>query len=198
LSPRAAEFDVDNGTACPVANLALGLAMKKTLLILLLLAACGRDDPAADNRAAPAGSGDPAASRSRPPTEPRTSAGTRLAGLYEGGSGDRKNQMCIVEKGGDAQFGLLVWGGDLHSCSGAGRAVRKGDRLTLTMTGDETCSIEAGIEDGNVTLPGKLPLGCAYYCGAGATMAGASFTRAGSSEADIGKARDIAGDPLCD
>jgi hypothetical protein len=171
--------------------------MKKTLLLLFLLAACGRDDPAGDNGAA-ADSGVPAASKSRSDPRAEAGGGPRLAGLYEGGSGPQKNQMCIVEKGGEAQFGLLVWGGNQHSCSGAGRAVRKGDRLTLTMTGDETCSIEASLKDGTLTLPATLPLGCAYYCGARASFAGASFTKSGSSESDVKKATDIAGDPLCD
>jgi hypothetical protein len=171
--------------------------MKKTLLILLLLAACGRDDQSGDNRAAPE-SGGPAASKSKPDPSSPAGAGTRLAGLYEGGSGAQKNQMCIVEKGGESQFGLLVWGGNQHSCSGAGRAVRKGDRLTLTMTGDETCTIEASVDGGSVTLPATLPLGCSYYCGARASFAGARFTKSGSSAADARKATDIAGDPLCD
>ncbi|HEX8466351.1 MAG TPA: hypothetical protein VF620_00930 [Allosphingosinicella sp.] len=167
--------------------------MKKILLILLFLAACGRDDSPAGNQAAP-DSGGPAASRSgRASSSPAAEA--RLTGLYEGGSGAQKNQMCIVEKGGDAQFGVLVWGGNMHSCSGAGRAVRKGDRLTLTMAGDETCAIDATLRDGVVTFPSKLPLGCAYYCGARASFTGATFTRAGP---DVKKATDIAGDPLCD
>ena len=167
--------------------------MKKYLLILFLLAGCGRDDPAADNRAAPESGG-----RAEAPSRPSPAAEARLTGLYEGGSGAQKNQMCIVEKGGDAQFGLLVWGGNLHSCSGAGRAVRKGERLTLTMTGDETCTIEAELKDSTVTLPGTLPLGCAYYCGARASLANATFARTGTTEADTRKATDIAGDPLCD
>ena len=168
--------------------------MKKThLILLLLLAACGRGDPAAENRAAPAPDA-PEASKSGL-GEPAGSKQTRLAGLYQGGSGAQKNQMCIVEKGGGAQFGMLVWGGSLSSCSGAGRAVRNGERLTLTMTGDETCTIDATLRDGVVTLPSKLPLGCAYYCGAKASFAGASFTRAGP---DVKKATDIAGDPLCE
>jgi hypothetical protein len=171
--------------------------MKKILLLLFLLAGCGRDDPAADNRAAPAGSAGPAAAGD-PPGSPPKAAASRLTGLYEGGSGNQKNQMCIVEKGREAQFGLLVWGGNLHSCSGAGRAVRSGDRLTLTMTGDETCTIDATLKDGNVTLPATLPLGCSYYCGARASMAGARFAKSGSSDADVRKAKDIAGDPLCD
>jgi hypothetical protein len=171
--------------------------MKKTLFILLLLAACGRDDPAANNQSAPPGPAGPeSASRPEPASSP--SATTRLTGLYESGSGAQKNQMCIVEKGGEAQFGLLVWGANLHSCSGAGKAARKGDSLTLTMTGDETCTIEATLRDGNVTLPQTLPLGCAYYCGGRASLAGARFSRSGTGEAEAKKATDIAGDPLCD
>ncbi len=167
--------------------------MKKTLLILLLLAACGRDDPAADNQAAPGAAGPAAAGKSRPASS--KASATRLTGLYEGGTGAQKNRMCIVEKGNGAEFGLLVWGGNLHSCSGAGRAVRKGGTLTLTMTGDETCSIEASFKDGDVALPASLPLGCAYYCGARASFAGASLSRTGD---DVKKATDIAGDPLCE
>jgi hypothetical protein len=165
--------------------------MKKTLLLLFLLAACGRDSPADGNRAEP----ESRAAAPKPGAATSPAAETRLAGLYEGGAGAQKNQMCIVEKSGESQFGLLVWGGNLHSCSGAGRAVRKGDRLTLTMTGDETCAIQATVSGGVVTLPDKLPLGCAYYCAARASLAGASFTRSGD---DVKKATDIAGDPLCD
>jgi hypothetical protein len=172
--------------------------MKKIFpFLLLLLAACGRDSAPDGNQATPDSRG-PAASKPGSGSSSPAEAQARLTGLYEGGSGAQKNQMCIVEKGGRAEFGLLVWGGNMHSCSGAGRAVRKGERLTLTMTGDETCTIDATYRDGTVTLPATLPLGCAYYCGARASLAGARFTRSGSSQSDVKKATDIAGDPLCD
>lgn len=169
--------------------------MKKQLLILLLLAGCGRDDPAANNLAAAPDSAGRAESR---PASSSAGGEARLTGLYEGGTGPQKSQLCLVEKGRETEFGLLVWGGNLHSCSGAGRAVRQGERLTLTMTGDETCRIDATLKGGEVALPAKLPLGCAYYCGARASLEGARFTRAGSGEAEARKAKDIAGDPLCD
>ncbi|HEU0134806.1 MAG TPA: hypothetical protein VFR28_08280 [Allosphingosinicella sp.] len=169
--------------------------MKKFLLILLFLAACGRrDEPsdkaaAADSRAAGGSAADPA---------PASAASPRLTGLFEGGAGPQKNQLCIVEKGRETRFGLLVWGANLHSCSGAGVATREGERLRLRMTGDETCTIEAAMEGGSVTLPATLPTGCAYYCGARASLARARFDRIGSTEAEAKKATDIAGDPLCE
>ena len=163
--------------------------MKKSLLILLLLAGCGRGDPPPDNQAAAAaGSGGPVR------TAPAPAESARLAGLYEGGAGEQKNQLCLVEKDGKTQFGLVVWGASLHSCSGAGEAVRDGERLSLRMTGDETCTVAATLRDGVVTLPPTLPTGCAYYCGARASLAGARFARVGD---DASKATDIAGDPLC-
>ncbi|HYD35981.1 MAG TPA: hypothetical protein VEA60_00085 [Allosphingosinicella sp.] len=167
--------------------------MKKSLALLLLVAACNRSDAPSEQSdgSAPSASGPEAR---RPPPE----SGLRLTGLYESAAGGQRNQLCMVEKGGETQFGLIVWGGNLHSCSGAGLAERSGERLSLRMTGDETCAIEASLKGGNVTLPASLPAGCAYYCGARATLAGATFARAGTTAADAKKATDIAGDPLCD
>ena len=167
--------------------------MNKFLILLLLLAACGCGEQREANRAEP-DSRTPAAGETES-GETRAGGQARLAGLYEGGSGPQKNQLCIVEKGAGAQFGLIVWGSALHSCSGAGDAVREGERLTLRMTGDETCSIDATLKGGTLTLPATIPTGCSYYCGARASLGGASFTRVGS---DTKKATDIAGDPLCD
>jgi hypothetical protein len=169
--------------------------MKHLLPILLLLAACDRAGEPSGNRAEPSAR---APGASAGPGSDARAAGARLTGLYEGGAGAQKNQLCIVEKGSETEFGLIVWGANLHSCSGAGLASRSGDRLSLRMTGDETCTIEATLKDGTVALPAALPAGCAYYCGARASLAGARFARSGTTSADAGKATDIAGDPLCD
>jgi hypothetical protein len=121
-----------------------------------------------------------------------------LTGLYEGGEGSRRNQLCLIDRDGATRFGLVVWAGaGNNSCTGKGRATRDGERLSLAMQGDETCMIEARIEAGQVTLPATLPQGCAYYCGAEVEMTGARFDKAGDGADDARRAVDLVGDPLC-
>jgi hypothetical protein len=151
----------------------------------LLLAACGTGEGTA-NDAGAAGARAAAVQTAE------------LVGLYEGGPGPQRSQLCIIDRAtGDSRFGLVVWGAELHSCSGEGQAVRTGDTLRLAMDGDETCVIDARIEDGRVTLPGELPEGCAYYCGARARMTGATFEKVGGTAEDAMRATDLVGDPLC-
>jgi hypothetical protein len=163
--------------------------MKKLLIPLLLVASCSpQGEEKGGNAAAPAG---PAQQPTKPPRL------ATLIGLYEGGSSSR-NQMCVVEgKGGEARFGLVVWGGNLHSCSGAGTLERVGDKLRLAMAGDSACTIEATISGKTIRLTDQAPEGCAYYCGARAKLGGAELTQAGTTEADAMKAKDLVGDPLC-
>ncbi|MBA3677150.1 MAG: hypothetical protein H0W74_07065 [Sphingosinicella sp.] len=157
--------------------------MKRILMALMLVAGCGAGGDAgdkADNTAAGA----------------VQAAG--LTGLYEGGATTRPNQMCVIDKGkGEAAFGLVVWGANLHSCSGAGSVKQEGDKLRLTMAGDQSCTLEARIEGGVVTLPASVPEGCAYYCGAQAKLGGASLSRKEATVEGAMKAKDLVGEPLC-
>jgi hypothetical protein len=151
---------------------------------LALLAGCGSQEEKARNQAVESGGNVSTAG-----------ASASLAGLYEGGTAPQRDQLCMVERGGEAsQFGLIVWGTNDHSCMGAGEAVRQGERLLLRMAGDSACEIEARIVDGAVTLPSNVPEGCSYYCGARARFAARTLTRTGD---DALKARDLVGDPLC-
>ena len=121
-----------------------------------------------------------------------------LTGLYEGGEGPRRNQMCMIQRENSTRFGLVVWAQQGEtSCSGSGRATREGSRLRLAMEGDETCVIVAQLDGRRVTLPAGLPQGCAYYCGPNAQMAGAAFDKTGGTEADAMRAVDLVEDPLC-
>ncbi len=175
--------------------------MTKTPLLLavtMLFAACGGGAEGEGNKAGSAGSVTGSGSGSGAAASGPIRAGDSLTGLYEKKEGGLSSQLCIVERGSAARFGLNLWGANMHSCSGAGTAVREGDRLTLTMAGDRACAIVARIEGNAIRLPDSVPEGCSYYCGARARMTGLSLARTGTSEADALKARDVVDEPLCD
>lgn len=156
--------------------------------ILLLLAACspptGGQMPAGDKQAIGK------ASEKEP-------AGT-LSGLYEGGGRPQRDRLCLVDRGdGTAHFGLVVWGDALHGCSGIGTALRTRSGLRLIMAGDSPCAIEASMQGGAVRLARQLPSGCAYYCGAQASLSGARFARIRAGKTAALEARDMVGDSLC-
>lgn len=157
------------------------------LLVLLALPGCrGGDD--GDTAGAAGGSAEGAG----------VQTGT-LTGLYQGGAGSRRNQMCMIEReGGRATFGFVTWGRGDTNCSGSGQATRTGDRLRLQLDGDESCTLEARIEGRRVTFPGTIPAECnRYYCGPGAQMTGVAYDKIGGDETDAMRAVDLVGDPLC-
>jgi hypothetical protein len=140
------------------------------------------------------------ASGGAPASKPGAPAQTKtLTGLYEGGDGPRRNQMCIIEREGrSSSFGFVTWGAGNKNCSGSGTARRENDVLRLSLDGDESCALEARIDGGQVTLPTSIPSECQrYYCGDGAQMGGASFGKVGGEQADAMRAVDLVGDPLC-
>jgi hypothetical protein len=117
-----------------------------------------------------------------------------MTGLYESAGPQGTSQLCVI----DDRFGILVWGSNLHSCSGSGRIERDGDRLRLRMSGDSPCVIEARISGTTVNLPDEAPTVCAYYCGARARLQGVQLRRTGGSRNDAMKARDLVGEALCE
>jgi hypothetical protein len=171
--------------------------MKKLLVAALLLASCSGSDEtgkkAGGNKAASSGESQVQSKAAEAPQ----SLGT-LIGLYEGGGREPRHQMCVVKgQGGEQRFGLIVWGGNQHSCSGSGTITRTGNRLRLAMAGDSACAIEASISGRTIKLPTAVPQGCAYYCGQRATLGGAELTQQGTTEQSAMKAKDLVGEPLC-
>jgi hypothetical protein len=169
-------------------------AMRKSIILLpLLLTGCGTRDSLA-NKAGPGNAGPPGETVSRP-AEAQTAT---LTGLYESGPADRQSQMCMIDRGtGGTRFGLVLRGEGDRLCAGSGSAVRSGDSVRLTMSGDEPCTVEARIAGTNLVFPASLPVGCAYYCSSGASFAGASFVKTGGSAEDAARATDLVGDRLC-
>lgn len=171
--------------------------MKKSLIVLALVAGCGASGERNASAPAPGAQGAGTQVATPAPQSVDEEEGGSLLGLWQSGGGKQPNQLCVVRHGDTPQFGLVVWGANMRSCSGAGTVARKGDRVSLVMTGDSACTVEARLEGGRLVLPGALPQGCAYYCGAGAKLEGAAFTHVGTSAADAARAKDLAGDPLC-
>ena len=167
------------------------------LLPLLLLGACRAQEGMSNNAAGSSAGGAPAAGSGGTEAPAAPVQTTTLTGLYESGAAPRRNQMCAVEAGGRARFGLVVWSAPNESCSGNGTATRSGNSLRLTMQGDEPCTIDARIEGTRVTFPPNVPAGCAYYCSRGGRLAGAAFDKTGGADADAARARDLIGDQLC-
>jgi hypothetical protein len=163
-----------------------------SVLLLLLLGACGTQDSLSNN-------GAPIAAPGETPSVPAQAVQTAtLVGLYESGGSGTGNQMCVLDRAtGNARFGLVVRGAGEQGCSGAGEAVRQGDTLRLTMAGDEACTIEARIEGTRIAFPAQLAPGCAYYCSSGAGMAGVTLDKTGGTPEDAMRAVDLVGDRLC-
>lgn len=120
-------------------------------------------------------------------------------GLYESPAGERRDQLCVIERdGGAAAFGFIVWGRGDSNCSGSGTMRRDGERLRLLLDNDASCVIEARAEANGVHMTGGLSAECArYYCGGGASLDGAAFAKAADGREAAARARDLAGETLC-
>lgn len=174
--------------------------MKRSALLLpLLAAACQPQDALTDNGVPASSAAAPGTDASPTPATPAQAVQTAtLTGLYESGAAGSRSQMCMIDRQtGDTRFGIVLRGPANESCSGSGSAVRQGDVLRLTMAGDEACTIEARIADGRISFPAGTAPGCAYYCSRGARFAGASFDKTGGTAQDAMRAEDLVGDRLC-
>jgi len=164
----------------------------------LLLCACGAQDSMSNNGANSTGASGSTSGTPAAPTSPAPVQTASLTGLYESGPAERRNQICVIERPArEARFGIVVWGAGSEGCSGAGTAVRQGNSLRLTMSGDEACTIAARIDGTRVAFSADLPPGCAYYCSRGARLAGAAFDKTGGTAEDALRAQDLVGDRLC-
>lgn len=121
-----------------------------------------------------------------------------LAGLYEGsGTPATPRRICIAGNGPEARFGLNSSYEEPESCTAKGRVSRAGAKLTLVIDGDPACTLSATVTRTGLTLDKAQGPECGYYCGRNTVMTFGAFQKVGTSAADIGKAVDIAGEPLC-
>src|SRR5438045_9500200 len=110
--------------------------MKKSLVILALVAGCGASDHGNNQAATPApGQGSATAALVAAPAPTRVSDAPGLAGLSQSGNPAHPNQLCIADQADSTQFGLTVWGPNMAACSAAALAKAAGGTLTLPMPG---------------------------------------------------------------
>src|SRR6476619_4855839 len=115
--------------------------MKKSLIVLALVAGCGASGNSQSGaNQSTGGGGQPPPAPAPMPGDELPAADAALAGLFQSGSGTRPSQMCVLDRKGKAQFGITLWGPNLRACSGAGTATRSGDHVRLVMAGDSPCT----------------------------------------------------------
>ena len=175
--------------------------MYKLLIALTLLGSCSSGGGAGANHSEEQSKAAPA-SATRPATP------ESLVGLYESDQSGSVSQICIVERGGQSRFGLVLWGGNDHSCSGSGTVERESGRIVLAMDGDSPCRLEAEFDGNQLSLAQAQPAGGPRDPGPGrrglrpertgvpAQMAGARLTQSGKTESDALRARDLVGEQL--
>jgi hypothetical protein len=123
----------------------------------------GNCPAAADRLAGCRGRGEAGASGPRTRAAPGAPVQTAtLTGLYEGGDGPRRNQMCMIEREGRAAPASASSPGAPgdKNCSGSGTATREGNVLRLRLDGDESCALEARIDGRRSRCrphPGRMP-----------------------------------------
>lgn len=135
-----------------------------------------------------------------PTDAPRADAGTgdTVAGLYErAGPSVKPDRICIVGRGADLRFGLVMQGRATSSCTARGHVTRDGSKLRLRIDGAPACNLSATLSGGGLALAPASGAECSYYCGAGAALTAGDFARTGSNPADLQSVADIVGEPLC-
>ncbi len=141
-----------------------------------------------------AGCSNPEGTIKKEPAEPRSS----MVGLYErAGVPDEPSRLCISRQGDELRFGLKSsWEGP-QNCMMKGRVGQDGSVLSLLIDGAPDCSLTARVERGELSLSEPKGSECDYYCGANTDLGEGAFVKTGSRAADIAKAVDLVGEPMC-
>lgn len=128
---------------------------------------------------------------------PAAVSASGVAGLYErAGRTGGPDRLCLSGQGDDLRFGLVTGSDGPGNCTARGTAVRRGTTLRLRIDGAPACTLAWTVTEAGVTLDAAQGAECDYYCGEGAVLTPGLFAKAGASE-EVGKAVDIAGEPLC-
>lgn len=121
-----------------------------------------------------------------------------LTGLYEKSTGaGAPDRICLTSNGDALRFGLVTGGAGPGRCTAIGAVVRDGADLALRIDGAPACGLRAATTTAGLSLEAPVGAECAYYCGGDAELTSGEFRRVATSQADIRKVVDVAGEALC-
>jgi hypothetical protein len=122
-----------------------------------------------------------------------------IAGRYETRSDLGTDKFCAVKNGsGQFRIGVLAVFGPESKCEAQGSARTSGDKITIALSGKETCSFDAEFDGIELRFPGAMQQGCASYCSPRASFSGTSYfmVEQGDDNARRALGRDI--EKLCE
>lgn len=143
------------------------------VLIALALSSCQQQEPA-------------------PPAPDRPGTEVPLTTVAFAGKG--RDRACRSD--GGKRMGVITFApsGDTNCAVSGSVEPGQGGTSALVPDGDRSCRIHLTEgDDGRTIVLGEPSGSCAYYCGPGASFAGAEFRK----DENGPPATDLAGDPLC-
>jgi hypothetical protein len=165
------------------------------LTALALLTACGDSVPKA-SEAGPGSALDEQAIAAGVMPDPDE---VEFAGRFETRSDLGTDKFCAVGDGSDNyKVGFLAIFGPDSKCEGKGTATVDGDKVRITLSGEEDCAFDARYDGIELRFAGAVESGCASYCSDRASLSGTHYfmVQSGDSAARNTLGRDI--ERLCD
>lgn len=162
--------------------------MRSSVALVLLLAGCGREQPAAKPDT-------PGARLEAAAITQGLVVDTAMAAL-DGSWARDSDRVCIVGKErGEQRIGVVVDYGEGQGCSATGRVRLDGETLDVEFRNG--CRFAARFEGDRIVFPPEVPDGCAALCTGRATLAAVEVERLSASASEARTLRDRDGAPLC-
>ncbi len=160
--------------------------MTRTLILVLLLAGCGRAAEGPTNESAGAALEAAAIARGVVADPAKVDP----VGLYASES----DRLCVVPQGDGYRIGAAVEFGEGQACFATGTAT---GRQALDVRFGDGCRLSAKVEGDRVSFPPVLPAGCDRFCSGRASLAALSAERVSASVAEAGSAVAAGGAKMC-
>jgi hypothetical protein len=99
-----------------------------------------------------------------------------FAGRFETRSDLGTDKFCAVKSSkNNYNIGVLAVFGPESKCEGRGTASLTGEKVTVTLSGKDSCTFDAEFDGVGLRFPGAIETGCASYCSPRASLSGTSY-----------------------